>query len=56
MRCSASQMFVDNSLMKFEALILKMTNTFINRLTLTENAFMKVFLDNMIVRDSMSKY
>ena len=30
MRCSASQMFADNNLLNFEALMRKMSNTFIN--------------------------
>ena len=38
MRCSASQMFADNNLLNFEALMRKMSNTFINRLTSSDNA------------------
>ena len=40
-RCSASQMFADNNLLNFEALMLKMSNTFINRLTSSDNAIIK---------------
>ena len=41
MRCNASQMFADNNLLNFEALIRKMSNTFINRLISSDNAIIK---------------
>ena len=37
MRCSASQMYVGNNLLNFEALISIKTNTFISRLTVSDN-------------------
>ena len=46
MRCTASQMFADNNLLNFEALMRKMSNTFINRLISSDHV--KVLLDNMI--------
>ena len=46
MRCSASQMFVDNNLLNFEALMGKMSNTFMNRSS--DNAILKVLLGNMV--------
>ena len=48
MRCSTSQMFADNNLLNFEALMCKMSNTFINRLISSVNAIIKVLLDNMV--------
>ena len=51
MRCSASQMFADNNLLNFEALMRKMSNTFINRLLSSDNAIIKVLLDNMVARE-----
>ena len=56
MRCSASQMFADNNLLNFEALMCKMSNTFINRLILSDNAIIKVLLDNMVARERMWEY
>ena len=53
MRCSASQMFADNNILNFEALMRKMSNTFINRLISSDNAIIKVLLDNMIARERM---
>ena len=53
MRCSVSQMFVDNGLINFEALIRKLTNTFINCLTVSGNAIVRALLDNLVSRDSM---
>ena len=50
MRCSASQMFADNNLLNFEALMRKMSNTFISRLISSDNAIIKVLLDNMVAR------
>ena len=49
-RCSASQMHVDNDLLNFEALIRKKTNSFIFRYTVSDNAVMKAFLDSMVAR------
>ena len=51
MRCSASQM-----LLNFEALMCKMSNTFINRLISSDNAIIKVLLDNMVAREKMWEY
>ena len=56
MRCSASQMFADNGFMNFEALIRKLTNTFINRLTVSGIAIVSALHDNMVSRDSSLKY
>ena len=57
-RCtnSASQMFADNNLLKFEALVRKMSNTFINRVISSDNAIIKVLLDNMVARERMWEY
>ena len=38
LRCSASQMFADINLLNFEALMRKMSHTFINRLTSSDDA------------------
>ena len=58
--CSAGQMFVDNSPMTFEALVRKITNNFVilfNHLTISENAIVTVFFDDMVTRrNSMWKY
>ena len=51
MRCSASQMFADNNLLNFEALMRKMFNTFISHLISSDNAIIKVILDNMVARE-----
>ena len=56
MRCSASQMFADNNLLNFEALMRKMSNTFINRLISSDNAIIKVLLDIMVARERMWEY
>ena len=51
--CSAGQMFVDNSPMTFEALVRKITNNFVilfNHLTISENAIVTVFIDDMVTR------
>ena len=56
MRCSASQMFADNNLLNFEALMRKMSNTFISRLISSDNAVIKVLLDNMVARERMWEY
>ena len=56
MRCSASQLFADNNLSNFEALMRKMSNTFINRLISSDNAIIKVLLDNMVARERMWEY
>ena len=41
MRCSASQMFADNNLLNFKALMRKMSNTFSNRLISSDNSITK---------------
>ena len=51
MRCSASHMFVDNNPLNFEALMGKMSNTFMNRSS--DNAILKVLLGNMVARERM---
>ena len=56
MKCNASQMFVDNNLLNFEALMRKMSNTFISRLISSDNAIIKVLLDNMVARERMWEY
>ena len=56
MRCSASQMFANNNLLNFEALMRKMSNTFINRLISSDNAIIKVLLNNMVARERMWEY
>ena len=56
MSCSASQMFADNTLLNFEALMRKMSNTFIDRLNSSDNAIIKVLLDNMVARERMWEY
>ena len=56
MRCSATQMFADNNLLNFEALMRKMSNTFISRLISSDNAIIKVLLDNMVARERMGEY
>ena len=56
MRCSASQVFADNNLLNFEALMLKMSNNLINHLISSYNAIIKVLLDNMVARERMWKY
>ena len=56
MRCNVSQMFADNNPLTFEALMRKMSNTFINRLIPSDNAIIKVLLDNMVARERMWKY
>ena len=47
-------MFVDIGLINFESLILKLTNTFINRLTVSENPIVRALLDNMVLGDPLS--
>ena len=56
MRCSDSQIFADNNLLNFEALMHKMSNTFINRLISSDNAIIKVLLDNMVAKERMCEY
>ena len=56
MTCSASQMFADNNLLNFEALMRKMSNTFINRLISSDNAIIKVLLDNLVARERIWEY
>ena len=51
MRCSASQMFADNNLLNFKALMHKMSITFINRLISSDHAIIKLLLDNMVARE-----
>ena len=51
MRCSASQMFADNNILNFEALMRK-----ISRLISSDNAIIKVLLDNMVARERMWEY
>ena len=55
MRCSTSQMYVDNDLLHFEALIRIKTNTFISRLTVSDNTTctIKVLRDDMLAREKM---
>ena len=50
MRCSASQMFAYNNLLNFEAFV------FINSLILSDNAIIKVLLDNVVARERMWEY
>ena len=56
MRCSASQMYVKFDFLNFESLMRKNTSTFISRLTVSDNATLKVLLDNMIARDKTWAY
>ena len=53
MRCSTRQMYVDNDLLNFEALIRIKTNTFISRLTVSDNTSIKVLRDDMLAREKM---
>ena len=53
MKCSSSQMFADNNLFNFKALMRKMSNTFINHLSLSDNGIIKVLLSNMVARERM---
>ena len=60
MRCSASQVFADNNLLNFEALMRKMSNTFISRLISSDNAiiiiiFLFAHSETMIVSIEHSK-
>ena len=50
MRCSSSQMYVDNNLLNFEALIRIKINTFISRLTVSDNTIIEALLDNRATR------
>ena len=56
MRCSTRQMYVDNDLLHFEALIRIKTNTFISRLTVSDNTNIKVLRDDMVARENMWDY
>ena len=56
MRCSASQMYVDNILLNFEALIRIKTNTFISRLTVSDNTIIEALLDNRVSRVKIWNY
>ena len=56
MRCSANQMFADNNLLNFEALMHKMSNTLFYRLISSDNAIIKVLLDNMVAKEIMWEY
>ena len=49
-------MLADDNLLKFEALMRKMAYTFINRLTLSDKAIIKVLLGNMVARERMWEY
>ena len=42
-----------NNIIHFEFLIRKMSNTFINRSTSSDNAIIKVFLRNMVAKEKM---
>ena len=44
LRCSASQIYVDNDLLNFEALMRKKTNSLISCLTVSDNRIIKTFL------------
>ena len=56
MRCSACQMYVDNDLLNFEALIRKKTISFIFRYTVSDNAVIKALLDSMVARGKTWTY
>ena len=56
MRGSASQMYVDNNLLNFEALIRIKTNTFISRLTVSDNTIIEALLDNRVAKVEMWNY
>ena len=56
MRCSASQMYVDKNLLNFEALIRIKTNTFISRLTVSDNTIIEALLDNRVARVKIWNY
>ena len=56
MRCSAKQMYAYNNLLNFEALMRKISNTFINGPIPSDNAFIKVLLHNMVARERMWEY
>ena len=58
MRCSTRQMYVDNDLLHFEALMRIKTNTFISRLTVSDNTTVtiKVLRDDMMARENMWDY
>ena len=46
-------MIANNNLLNFEALMHKMSNTFINHLTSSDKAIIKVLLGNMVARERM---
>ena len=50
MRCSASQMYVDNNLLNFEAFIRIKNNTLISRLAVSDNTFIEALFDNRVAR------
>ena len=56
MRCSASQMYVDNNLLNFEALTRIKTNTFISSLTVSDNTIVEALLDNKVARVKIWNY
>ena len=56
MRCSVSQMYVDNNLLNFEGLTRIKINTFISRLTVSDNTIMEVLLDNSVAREKIKNY
>ena len=51
MRCSACQMFADDNLLNFEALMRNMSYTFINHLISSDNAIIKVLPNNMVASE-----
>ena len=54
--CSASQMYVGNNLTNLEALIRIKTNTFISRLTVSDDANIKVILNNRVASEKIWNY
>ena len=56
MRCSASQIYVDNDRLNFEALMRKKTNSLISCLTVSDNRIIKTLLGNMIAREKNMLY
>ena len=49
-------MFADNNLLNIKAVMRKMSNTFINRLISSDNAIIKVLLNNMVARERIWEY
>ena len=56
MRCSANQMYVGNNLLNFAALLRIKTNPFSSRLTVSDNAIIKVLLDIRVAREKIWNY